>query len=118
MEFLKINGKTIKAPTEITISPEILDKVERTIDGTMVVDIVADKRKVDVSWDYLSKEDMTLLVKQISEDKFAEISFHDNITGEIVTMVARSEGLTYQPYYNWSKSKIMWKGVSISFSER
>ncbi len=77
MEFLKINGKTIKAPTEITISPEILDKVERTIDGTMVVDIVADKRKVDVSWDYLSKEDMTLLVKQISEDKFAEISFHD-----------------------------------------
>ena len=53
MEFFKINGKSIKAPTEISISYEELDKAERTVDGTMVVDIVGTKRRVDVSWEYL-----------------------------------------------------------------
>lgn len=73
MDFFKVNGKKIKAPTEITVSPEVLDKAERTVDGTMVVDIIGTKRKVDVSWEYLSKEDMTTLTKAIGGDKFAEI---------------------------------------------
>lgn len=118
MDFFKVNGKSIKAPTELTVSPEILDKAERTVDGTMVVDIVGTKRKVDVSWDYLSKEDMTTLTKAIGGDKFAEITYHDNATGILETMMARSEGLSYQPHYNWVKGKIMWKSVSVSFAEK
>lgn len=63
MEFFKINGKSIKAPTEISISYEELDKAERTVDGTMVVDIVGTKRRVDVSWEYLSTDDNLVNVK-------------------------------------------------------
>lgn len=118
MDFFKINGKKIKAPTELTVSPEVLDKAERTVDGTMVVDIVGTKRIVDVSWEYLSKEDMTVLTKAVGGDKFAEITFHDNGTGDLVTMTARSEGLTYAPHYDWAKAKLMWKSVSVSFTER
>ena len=59
MDFFKINGKKIKAPTELTVSPEVLDKAERTVDGTMVVDVIGTKRKVDVSWEYLSKYHFT-----------------------------------------------------------
>ena len=58
--FFKINSKTIKAPTELTCTTEVLDKSERTMDGTMVVDVIGRKRKVEVAWKYLSKEDMTL----------------------------------------------------------
>ncbi len=118
MDFFKVNGKKIKAPAELTVSSEILDKAERTVDGTMVVDIIGTKRKVDVSWEYLSKEDMTTLTKTIGGDKFAEITYHDNATGSLVTMTGRSEGLTYQPHYDWAKGKIMWKSVSVSFTER
>ena len=118
MDFFKINGKTIKAPTDLSFSQEILDKAERTVDGTMVVDVIGTKRKVDVSWEYLSKEDMTTLTAAVKSDKFCEISFHDNGTGQLVTMSARSEGLTYQPHYVWAKSRLMWKSVSVSFSER
>ena len=118
MDFFKINGKKIKAPTELTVSPEVLDKAERTVDGTMVVDIVGTKRIVDVSWEYLSKEDMTVLTKAVGGDKFAEITFHDNGTGDLVTLTARSEGLTYAPHYDWAKAKLMWKSVSVSFTER
>ncbi len=118
MDFFKVNGKRIKAPTELTVSSETLDNVERTVDGTMVVDIVGVKRKVDVCWEYLSKEDMTTLAKSVDGDKFTEISYNDNFTGNLVTMTARSEGLTYQPHYDWVMGKIMWKCVSVSFTEK
>ena len=61
MVFFKINSKSIKQPTEITLSFESLDKFERTMDGTMVVDLVGNKNKVDVRWSYLSDSDMRLL---------------------------------------------------------
>ena len=118
MDFFKISGKKIKAPTELSISPEILDKAERTVDGTMVVDIIGTKRRVDVSWEYLSKEDMTTLTKAIGSDKFTVIEFRDTATSNMVTMTARSEGLTYAPHYDWAKSRLMWKSVSVSFTER
>ncbi len=47
MDFFKVNGKKIKAPTELTVSPEILDKAERTVDGTMVVDIIGTKKRIN-----------------------------------------------------------------------
>lgn len=118
MEFFRVNNTKIKAPTELTVSPEMLDKAERTVDGTLVVDIIGTKRKVDVSWEYLSKEDMTNLTKAIGGDKFTEIEFRDIVTGNMVTMTARSEGLTYQPHYNWAKGQLMWKSISVSFTEK
>ncbi|MEG2457212.1 MAG: hypothetical protein RSB08_05280, partial [Clostridia bacterium] len=65
MVFFKINSKTIKQPTEIALSSEVLDKAERTMDGTMVVDIIGSKDKVDVSWDYMTSADLKLLAQEI-----------------------------------------------------
>jgi len=95
MEFFKINGKSIKAPTEISISYEELDKEERTVDGTMVVDTNAVKGGI-----------------------FTGVSFHDNATGNLISITARAEGLAYLPQYNWSKGKLIWKSVAVAFRER
>lgn len=84
----------------------------------MVVDIIGTKRKVDVSWEYMSREDMALLQKEIGDGAFSEITFHDNATGEIITMTARSDGLSYTPHYDWANARIMWKSVTLSFKER
>lgn len=118
MEFFKINGKSIKAPTEISISYEELDKAERTVDGTMVVDIVGTKRRVDVSWEYLSTDDMAVLANAVKGGIFTGVSFHDNATGNLISITARAEGLTYLPQYNWSKGKLIWKSVAVAFRER
>ena len=53
MEFFRVNNTKMKSPTELTVSSEILDKAERTVYGTMVVDIIGVKQNVDVSWEYL-----------------------------------------------------------------
>lgn len=118
MEFFKINGTTIRAPTELTVSAETLDKAERTMNGTMVVDIVGEKRTLEATWDYLSARDMSVLATAKKNDTFAEISFHDNLTGEPITPTMRMESLTYVPHYDWSKNEIMWKSVSASFKEK
>ncbi len=118
MDFFKVNGKKIKAPTEITISPESLDKAERTMDGTMVVDIIGTKRKLDVNWEYLSKEDMKTLATAVKSTAFTTVTFHDKDTGNLVSVVARAEGLTYSPYYDWANDKLIWKGVAVSFKEK
>ena len=118
MEFFKINGIAIASPTEINISLESLDRAERTMDGTMVVDIIGEKRKVDVRWEYLSKEDMSKLSTAIKNSRFATIAFHDKETGGIVTMVARGGNLEYMPYFDWAKNKLIWKSVAVLFKER
>ena len=117
-EFFRINSKAIKAPTEITCSADSLDKEERTVDGTMVVDLVGSKRKLDVSWEFLSKEDMKLLSAETKSGTFVTVTYNDSTTGELTSMTARAKDLQYQPYYDWAKSRLMWKGVSISFVER
>lgn len=118
MEFFRVNGIAIKAPTEITISPENLDKAERTMDGTLVVDVIGTKRKIDVKWDYLSKKDMTTLANATKNSAFTIVTFHDKLTSALITMTARGEGLTYSPHYNWSKGVLLWKSVAVSFKER
>ena len=116
--FFKINSKTIKAPTELTCSNEVLDKSERTMDGTMVVDVIGRKRKVEVSWKYLTKEDMGLLTSETKSGSFVTIDYNDPETGNLTSMTARPQGLTCQPRYDWVKGKIMWASVSIAFVER
>lgn len=118
MRFFKINGKDITAPKEIMVSPEHLDKAERTLDGTMVIDIIGTKKKVDVSWEYLPKEDMKLLTTETGSDRFCEITFHDDETGELASITARAENLTYMPYYDWAKGQLIWKSVSVSFKQK
>lgn len=118
MEFFRINSKLIKSPTSISLSYENLDKSERTMDGTMVVDIIGKKRKVSVSWEYLSKEDMAMLSTEIKASAFSTITFVDNQTGGSITIAAKASDLDYSPHYDWVNSKIMWKSVNISFIER
>lgn len=117
-QFLKINGKVMIAPKEISLSYEDLDKAERTVDGTMVVDMVGRKQRVDVSWEYLSKEDMAILARETKTGSFVTVTYHDTITGTLQTITARPRDFTYLPFYDWVKGKIMWKTVAISFVER
>ena len=118
MVFFKINSKSIKQPTEITLSFESLDKFERTMDGTMVVDLVGKKEKVDVRWDYLPDSDMKLLASEIRSGSFVSVDYASAEQQTIKTIIARATDLKYMPYYEWSKKRIIWQNVLVSFSER
>ena len=118
MDFFKINGRSLHSPKDISESYDILDKIERTLDGTMVVDIIGNKIKIDVSWDYLSNKDMMILKEELFKNTFVTVTFHSPDTGELQTIEARTRDFNYQPSYDWTRSKLIWKSVSVSFEEK
>jgi hypothetical protein len=118
MIFFQINGRTITSPTDINYSYEELDKVERTIDGTMVIDEIGKKKKIEVSWNYLTKEDMTILNTEASASGFVTINYRNNTDGNITSMTAKAQDFSYSPGYDWVHDKVIWRSVSVSFVER
>ena len=118
MDFFKINGRTIKPPKNIGHSVEILDKVERTLNGTMVVDKVGMKRKIDVSWDYLDVANMQILQQEIKKESFVNITYFDSEKAEDVTIETKPSDITYQTGYDWVKGRVIWKSVSLFFEEK
>lgn len=117
MIFFQINGKNITSPKEISHSSDILDKIERTMDGTMVVDIIGKKERIDVSWDYLSKDQMMILNNEVKASNFITISYRSIEDGSLITLLTVFKDLTYSPGYDWVGNKVIWKNVSISFEE-
>ncbi len=118
MNFFKINGRIITPPKDIGHSVEILDKVERTMDGTMVVDKIGIKRKIDVSWDYLDIANMKILQEEIKKERFVNITYFDSEKGEDVTIETKPSDIAYQTGYDWVKNCVIWKSVSIIFEEK
>lgn len=117
--YFRVNSKSLsKNPTSINNSITTIQKAERTMDGTMVIDIVANKDVVVVSWDYLSGEDMRKLKTEIESSGFCTIDYCDPLTNELKNIVAQPSGLKYSPHYDYTTDSIMWKSVSVSFTER
>jgi len=122
MIFFKINSKTLtKNPSSISHSITKIQNQDRTMDGTMVVDIIAIKNVVNVEWKLLDKEDMTKLKSEIESGNFVTIDFWDSETETNETMkniVATTTSFTFSPYYDYTTDSIRWKDVKISFTER
>ena len=113
MIFFKINSKTLsKNPTDIENGKMTLQNAERTIDGTLSVDIIAVKDKVTFYWDYMTDIDFKKLKGEIEQRAFATIEYYDE---SYKSVTANAEDISYSPYY--SKGTLIWKDVSLSFVE-
>jgi len=64
--MIKIDGIVIPAPSDLSVGIMDLSKAERNAAGTMVIDRIATKRKLELSWKYLSKEDLSELFTAVS----------------------------------------------------
>ena len=120
IDFFKINSKTLsKNPTSITHSQTKVQSSDRTMDGTMVVDIIAIKKVINVEWKILSKEDMFKLATELESGNFVTIDYIDtSISNETKTIVALPGNLAYSPYYDFATDSVVWRDVKISFTEK
>ena len=74
--MLKINGAVIPAPSDFIVGIMDISKAERNAAGTMVIDRIATKRKLELSWKYLSKEDVSRVLTLVSP-VFFEVEYPD-----------------------------------------
>jgi len=119
MIYFKINSKNLSQnPSKIKTSTQKIQKSERTIDGTMVIDLVAIKNSVQVSWDILSSDDLKKLLNEIKSG-FVTINYVDaSVDEDTKTIVAQPGDISYSPFYDYGSSSIVWKDVSITFTEK
>lgn len=119
MDFFKINSKTlVRNPTEISQSKYKIQKTDRTIDGTLVADIIAIKNKVSFTWDYLTSEDLKKLITEVNGDSFPIVEYRDPDSGELLSITGHAGEITYTPYYDTRIKGVLWKEVNVSFEER
>ena len=78
--MLKVNGVEMPTPSSMTPMMYDITEADRDSTGTMHIDLVATKYKLECSWNYLTQEDMTNLLKAIKSITFS-ISFIDPESG-------------------------------------
>lgn len=64
--MLKIDGTTIPAPSDYQVGIMDISKAERNARGTMIIERIATKRKLELSWNYLDKNKLSQLLKLVS----------------------------------------------------
>jgi len=114
--MIKINGVVVKSPDVFQASVNDIVKAERNSGGTMVIDLVATKRKLELGWTYLSAVELATLLAKVSAILF-EVSYPDPVTGAERTGTfykgdRSCEGLTYK------NGAMIWKGLKFNVIER
>lgn len=119
MVLFKINSKTLcRNPTEINQSKYKLQKTDRTIDGTLVADIIAVKNKVSFTWDYLTTADLKKLIDEVNADAFPTIEYTDPDSTTLKQITGHADDISYTPHFDSRTGTIVWKEVKVSFEEK
>lgn len=114
--MLKIDGVVIPTPSDYQVGIMDLSKAERNALGTMIIERVATKRKLELSWKYLSKEELSSLFNRVSAVLFQVeyVDPQDNVL-KIGTFYAgdrKAGAIDYQD------GIIRYKDISVNLIER
>lgn len=122
MVFFRINGKALaRNPTSVEQKKTKIQNTDRTIDGTLVVDLIAIKDTVEFNWEYMSDRDMQILMAELEKGVFCEVEYYDTkskTASELTKITALAGDISYAPHYDYASQSIMWKGVKVDFQER
>lgn len=66
MALIKINGVDIPTPSDYIVGIQDLSKADRNTKGAMIVQRIATKRKIEMSWKYLKKEDLSRILNLVN----------------------------------------------------
>ena len=74
--MIKIDGVVIPTPSDYIVGILDLSKAERNARGTMIIERVTTKRKLELAWKYLSKVQLSDLFNRVSP-VFFEVEYID-----------------------------------------
>lgn len=114
--MLKINGVDIPTPSDLKIGIQDLSKAERSANGQMFIERIATKRKLEPTWQYLSREEISTLFQAVSS-VFFEVEYIDpqNNAVKTGTFYAGDRKAGALDYRN---GVIRYKDISVNLVER
>lgn len=114
--MLKIAGTTVKAPTELKIGRFDLTKSSRTASGKMVMELIATKKRVDITWKMLTDNELQKIIDTITANKpFFSLEYPDAGGSKTMTCYA---GDIVTSLWHTKNGVRYWEEVSIGFIEQ
>ena len=114
--MIKIDGRAIPAPTDYSVGIQDISKAERNARGDMIIERITTKRKLEMSWEYLSKSEQQQLLNAVSP-VFFKVEYPDPQTGAIKTGTFYS-GDRNVGALDYNNGDIRWKNCSFNVIER
>lgn len=118
-KVLYVDGVLMPTPSQITPQYNRLwtQGSGRTISGLWHGDIQAEKWRLDVTWEYLSRDAVKQLMQALLTKAFIQVQFHSPLTDSLTTITAYS-GDVKIPVYAYALDQITYKDFPISIVER
>lgn len=79
--MLTINGTKVKVPSSLTVNYMDITKAERNAKGTMFIELIAKKHKLEIEWSYLTQSEAKTILDALEAKITFEVSFIDPKTG-------------------------------------
>ena len=118
--MIRINGVTI-TPNPSTVERGIfrISNAERTADGTMMLEVIATKRRVDLGWSFIADADYKRLLDLIEQGgPFYQVTYPDlQALGGERTITAYVGDINDSAWHTIGGQR-WWRDVSIAFIER
>lgn len=113
-----IDGKTLKAPTTVSIQRNKLWNQEagRTITGDFTGNVIRRKYRLDITWKYLSENEAAEISAALDPD-FIQVTFQDPRTKQMITKTFYAGDEVYT-VYNYAVEKCVYEGLPISLVEK
>lgn len=80
MALLTVAGVAFPAPNEMTVEIDDILKADRNTAGTMIAERITTKRKLNVSYSYLSAAQTALVLSTIQNSLFFSVTYTDPLT--------------------------------------
>jgi hypothetical protein len=113
--MIKINGVKLPTPTNYSVGIQDLSKAERNVKGTMIIERIATKRKIEIGWNYLNANDLSNILQHVSQTFFT-VEYIDPIWGvETKTFYCGDRSAGALDYRN---GVVRWKDIKFNLVER
>lgn len=118
MAILTVNSVALPNPSDFTVGISDLSSEEsgRTLDGTMIKDVVARKNQLSVKWNTLSWSDTSLILSMVESSINLSVTYPDPKLGTYTTKTFYVGDRT-APAVKLVNGQEYWQGISFDFIE-
>lgn len=116
--MIKINGTKIKTPTSQDIEHYNITNGDRTASGQMMMDLIAKKIKINVSYEVLKGTDLKQIRNLIDGTAmFFDVTYYDD-DGVLTTKTCYAGAIKYKKFRHSATNGWYWKDVEFALIER
>jgi len=113
--MITIGGSAMPTPSDYQVTLKDIEKTATNANGGTIIEIIATKRNISLSYKYLSQVNLATLLAAIAGATFS-INYPDPLTGALRTGTFKkgdraAGGIDYQ------SATMRWKDIQIAFEE-